>query len=214
MGVQKPRSNGRFASVDPASRKTEQVVQAAIDELLTIGTAAPTVVDLGTGAGPIALSMAVEFPGARVLATEVSDDALAVARANLAGSGSIARKIEIYRGRWFEALPVSERGRVDLVISNPPYIGAEEPLDPSVARWEPEIALRAGARGDEHLEEIATESCRWLTDTGLLVLECGSKQVSHLQALVRRLGFESTSRIVDLAGLDRGIVARRRILDG
>src|SRR5581483_11962387 len=118
--------------------ETEVVVEVAIRELRRIDSRRPLVADLGTGSGAIALSIAVEVPDARVWATDASADALAVARANLAGIGSpAAKRVRIEQGSWFDALPAAFRGQFDVVVSNPPYIAAHEDLPPEVVDWEP-----------------------------------------------------------------------------
>ena len=133
--------------------ETEQVVEVALRRAAAARRCrAPLVVDLGTGSGAIALSIAVEVPGADVWATDVSADALAVARANLAGlGGRAATRVRLVEGSWFDALPEAFRGQVHLLVSNPPYVADGETLPAEVADWEPPGALRAGphgARGD------------------------------------------------------------------
>ena len=115
------------------------------------GTTSFTVADLGTGSGAIALALASELPDAEVWATDVSDDALAVARANLAGVGSVATRVRLERGSWFEALPPELRGALRLVVSNPPYVAEHEvvELPADVADWEPRDALVSGPSGLE-----------------------------------------------------------------
>jgi len=129
--------------------ETEQVVEHALAELTRLRLATgkpPRVVDLGTGSGAIALSIAVEVAAAEVWATDASEGALAVARANLAGVGGMAAtRVRMAAGRWYDALPGELAGRVDMIISNPPYLARSEldDLDPCVARWEPTEALVA-----------------------------------------------------------------------
>src|SRR5438105_5970876 len=107
--------------------ETEQVVEVALAEARRLH--ARIAADLGTGSGAIALSLAAELPGVDVWATDVSADALAVARANLAGIGTFAAaRVRIQEGDWFGALPPELRGRLDIVVSNPPYIGDDESL--------------------------------------------------------------------------------------
>ena len=127
--------------------ETEMVVQVALAELAALAppSSRPTVVDLGTGSGAIALSIALEAPQAHVWATDVSSDALDVARANLAGLGTLAAsRVRLGLGSWFDPLPPLLKGHVQLVVSNPPYIADDEELPPEVADWEPRQALRAG----------------------------------------------------------------------
>ena len=120
--------------------ETEVVAQVAIDEAARLGQPAraaatrgraprpnDVVADLGTGSGALALALASELPDAEVWAADVSDDALAVARANVAGIGSAAAtRVRVARGSWFDALPTELRGRVRIVVANPPYVAEHE----------------------------------------------------------------------------------------
>ena len=108
--------------------ETETVVEVALGELRELGLCRPPVlVDLGTGSGAIALSLAVEVGGSEVWATDVSAEALAVARANVAGLGSRGgTRVRLTQGSWFSALPDELEGRVDVAVSNPPYVGEAE----------------------------------------------------------------------------------------
>ncbi len=127
--------------------ETEVVAGVAID--LARGLPRPMVVaDLGTGSGAIGLSLADELPvdGTTVWLTDASDDALDVARANLAGLGRRAANVRIAGGHWFDALPTGTS--LDLVVSNPPYVASgSADVAPSVVAWEPHEALFAGADG-------------------------------------------------------------------
>src|SRR6056297_2247258 len=127
--------------------ETELVVDAALDKLAGIGPTR-TVADLGTGSGAIGLSLAVELPrrGTTVWITDASNDALDVARANLAGIGPAAANVRVAAGSWFEALPAEVS--FDVIVSNPPYVAADSPdLEPTVRDWEPLDALLSGDDG-------------------------------------------------------------------
>ncbi|HUQ38940.1 MAG TPA: peptide chain release factor N(5)-glutamine methyltransferase [Acidimicrobiales bacterium] len=191
--------------------ETEQVVEVAMEELARVRPAegAPVVVDLGTGSGAIALSFAAEAPGAEVWATDCSPDALAVARANLAGNaGRGAGHVHLVEGAWFGALPPGLRGHVNLVVANPPYVGDGEDLPPEVADWEPRGALRSGPIGTECLFEIVDEAPAWLTRPGALVLELAPAQAPAVVEHARAAGFTDVSVHPDLAGHDRTVAAR------
>jgi release factor glutamine methyltransferase len=195
--------------------ETEVVAGAAIDELTrrraATGSGAPRLraVDLGTGSGAIALSIAAECDGVDVWATDRSPDAVAVARANLAGLGRRGTAVAVVEGSWFDALPPDLAGTVDLIVSNPPYVGEAEVLPSEVADWEPGGALVAGPRGLEDLELIVDASTRWLVATGALVLELAPHQASAIAARARAAGFAEVEVLADLAGRDRAVVARR-----
>ncbi len=195
--------------------ETEQVVEHAIAELtrLRLRTGKPPrVVDLGTGSGAIALSIAVEVAGAEVWATDASEAALTVARANLAGIGGMAAtRVRIVSGSWYEALPPELAGRVDMVVSNPPYLAQSElaDLDPAVARWEPTGALVAGPTGTEAITEVIAGARRWLRDPGAVVVELAPPQAEVAVAQALDAGFARAVVLPDLAGRPRALVASR-----
>lgn len=190
--------------------ETEMVAGLALDELDRLRpNGGGTVVDLGTGSGAIGLSIVVERPQvSRVLLTDESGDALAVARANLGGLGLVGRSVEICSGSWFEAVPERYLGECDVVVSNPPYVPTEEVLPTSVADWEPSSALLAGADGLDDLRAILVDAARWLRPQGALVLEMGAQQTAIVASEADALGF-STEIYTDHANLDRAVVARK-----
>ena len=191
--------------------ETELVAEVAID--LARRQPFPIVVaDLGTGSGAIGLSLAVELPldGVTVWLTDVSPDALDVARANLAGIGRPAVNVRMGAGSWFDALPAELLGHLDLVVSNPPYIAPDDPeLDASVREWEPAVALFADDRGLEAFCRLAGAAMSWLAPGGWLVLEIGARQGDDVQDLLTAAGLVDVGIRPDLAGLDRIAVARR-----
>ena len=190
--------------------ETEVVVEVAIRELRRVDSQRPLVADLGTGSGAIALSIAVEVPSARVWATDASEDALVVARANLAGIGSPAAvRVRMVRGRWFDALPGAFRGQFDLVVSNPPYIATDEVLPAEVADWEPHSALVAGPAGTEAIAAVVAGAPPWLAPEGAVVVEIAPHQAEQAMALARNAGFGEVEVRPDLNGRARVLVARR-----
>ena len=191
--------------------ETEQVTELALAELRRLAGTPPVVVaDLGTGSGAIALSVAKEVVTAEVWASDISADALALARANLAGLGRPAARVRLVEGDWFAALPAELAGRFDLVVSNPPYVAESDELPPEVAHWEPKGALVAGPTGREHLERIVSEATAWLSPTGSLVLELAPTQAPAVVAAAGGAGFTDIEVHPDLAGRPRVLVARRR----
>lgn len=189
--------------------ETETVVEVAIEELGRLGTPSPLVVDLGTGSGAIALSVAAEVPGARLYATDSSPEALAVARANLAGAGSrVATRVLLAVGTWFAALPPEVAGSVDMVVSNPPYVAEDEVLPDEVARWEPPEALVAGPTGLEAVAAILESAPAWLARPGSVVVEIAPHQAEEASALARRAGFADVQVRPDLADRPRTLVGR------
>jgi release factor glutamine methyltransferase len=189
--------------------ETEVLVERALAECDRLG--ASTVVDLGTGSGAVALSLAVERPRlGQIWATDVSEEALAVARANLAGVGRAAGRVRLVHGSWFEALPGQLRGAVDVVVSNPPYVADAEmaELPAEVRDWEPHHALVAGSEGLDGVRAVVAGAPTWLARPGALVVEMAPHQTAPAQRLAREAGCTSASIWPDLAGRDRILVAR------
>jgi len=203
--------------------ETELVVERALQEAERLGgrrgrrapwTGTATeyaVADLGTGSGAIALVLATELPDAAVWATDASDDALAVARANVAGVGAAGARVRVARGDWFDALPSELRGALRVVVSNPPYLRDDEveDLPPEVVQHEPHRALVSGRTGLEATEQIVSAATRWLEPGGALVLEVDSRRAEESAALARAAGLGSVRIDDDLAGRPRILVARR-----
>lgn len=169
--------------------------------------------DMGTGSGAIALSIAHEVPNAEIHASDVSREALALARSNLAGLGRSATRVQLYEGDWFDALPDDLFGTLDVLVSNPPYVSPHYELPSEVANWEPSNALIAGSAGFANLEHIARASRQWLCPGGWLVLECGSDQAVRLHNLLVARGYTEVIIKSDLAGNDRAVMARRPLDD-
>jgi len=187
--------------------ETEEVAGLAVDEV----RARPgevIVADLGTGSGAIALALAFECPSARVLATDVCADALRVARANLAGLGRAARRVSLHEGSWFEALPDTARGEIDVLVSNPPYVADADVVPAVVDDWEPRRALRSGPAGLDALTAIVDGADDWVRPGGVAVVEMAPSQIEFIENRFGRLGW-STEVHVDLSGRERAVVARR-----
>jgi release factor glutamine methyltransferase len=194
--------------------ETEQVVEVALRALDAVAGQRPAghrpvVVDLGTGSGAIALAVASERVTTQVWASDRSADAVAVARANLAGLGRAGARVRIVEGDWFDALPAEVEGTIDLLVSNPPYIAADEELPPAVTTWEPASALVPGPTGLEAYEVLVAGAARWLAPGGALVLEIGHTQGASVAGLAVAAGLVDAAVHPDLAGLDRTVVARR-----
>jgi release factor glutamine methyltransferase len=203
--------------------ETEVVARTAIEESVRLGarrgehdpwggaTTSFPVADLGTGSGAIALALARELPDAEVWATDVSEDALAVARANLAGVGSAATRVRLQSGSWFDALPDALRGRLRLVVSNPPYVAEHEfpDLPADVADWEPRQALVSGPSGLEAIEAILAGARDWLDPAGgTLVVELAPHQADVAVGAATTAGFDDVGIVRDLADRERVLVAR------
>lgn len=188
--------------------ETELVAGLAIDALADLDRPG-VAVDLGTGSGAIALSLAAErWPHVQVWATDASSDALAVARANLAGLGRRAAVVRLAEGDWYAALPDDLRGRIDVIVSNPPYVAAGDSVPHEVADWEPRTALVPGPTGLEDIERVVTGAPAWLTPTGTLVVEIGETHGIAVERLATAAGFTQVAIHPDMAGRDRAVVAR------
>ena len=192
--------------------ETEVAAEVAIAEACRAGDAAFAVADLGTGSGALALALAAELPAAEVWATDVSPSALEVARANLAAMPPAASsRVHLAEGMWYEALPGGLRGRLRVIVSNPPYVteGEFAGLAPEVRDHEPVGALVAGPTGRESLDHLVAGGLGWLEPGGALVLELAPDQAGPLQAVAEAAGYDAVAVHRDLAGRDRVLVARR-----
>jgi release factor glutamine methyltransferase len=173
--------------------ETEIVVERVLARIA--GLEAPRVLDVGTGSGAIALAVADEHAGARVTAIDASEDALSVARENVARTGV---DIELVQRDLFQGLP---DGPWDLVVSNPPYIHEDEldHLGPEVRDWEP----RAAVVGEGTTEGVARAALSVLRPRGALVLETAGGRAEDVAELLRDLGYEDVRVTDDLTGLSR-----------
>ncbi len=191
--------------------ETELVVESALRSLQAVP--APLIIDLCTGSGCIAVSLARELPGSRVFALDRSGDALEAAREN-ARRHAVADRIRLLEGDLFAPLAELDlAGKVDLVSANPPYIRTGElaSLQPEVRDFEPEVALIAGPRGTEIAERIIAEAPGCLRGGGCLVMEMGMGQAGELKRFAAGTGLYSAIAILkDLAGIERVIVAKKK----
>ena len=201
--------------------ETEWVVECALDAMHDAGYARGgrngwtgtgtqyPVADLGTGSGAIALALAAELPEAQVWATDASSDALAVARANVAGCG--ATRVRLAEGSWFDALPADLRGQLRLIVSNPPYVSAAEweELDRVVRDYEPFSALVGGPDGFEPVADLIRGALDWLAPTGMLVIEMAPHQCERAVALATESGYARADIVPDLTGRARALIARK-----
>ncbi len=172
---------------------TETLVEWALEVLAP--AASPRVADLGTGSGAIALAIKRRRPDAQVLATDRSDDALEVARAN---ARALGLDLEFRRARWLDDMA----DRFDLIVSNPPYIAANDPHLPALSH-EPANALVAGPQGLDDLGVIAAQAPARLRPNGWLLLEHGYDQAAAVRQLLENEGFSQVSSRHDLAGVER-----------
>jgi release factor glutamine methyltransferase len=175
--------------------ETETLVEAALDVL----PQGARVVDVGTGSGAVALALKDERPDLDVVATDVSEDALAVARAN---AERLGLAVEFVHGDL-----LAGAGDVDGVVSNPPYVEDGAELAPEIVRHEPALALRAGPDGLDVLRLLVPAAAA--RGAEVLAVEVGAGQAAAVEALAGDAGFTRSERRADLAGIDRVVVAWR-----
>lgn len=179
--------------------ETELLVETAIAELKGRGLAQPRVLDLGTGSGAIAVSLALACPQAIVVATDASEDAVDVARRN---AQALDAPVEFLLGSWFDAL--ADQPSFDLIVSNPPYIHESDPhLGQGDLRFEPVGALTDGADGLGALAEIVAGAPQWLRAGGGLWVEHGYDQAGPVRGFLHEAGFKHIQSHRDLAGIER-----------
>ena len=182
--------------------ETELLVELALEHLPDTST--PSIADLGTGSGGIALALARECPHCRIVATDRSEGALTTARLNAEQLGLTS--IEFRLGHWFGPL---EAECFDLIISNPPYIAEHDPhLSRGDVRFEPRSALVSGHDGLQDLRLIAQSARRHLHPGGWLIVEHGYDQARDVRKLLKNEGFESVESCADLAGIERATRGR------
>jgi release factor glutamine methyltransferase len=185
--------------VTPAVLVPRPETETLVEQVLELAPAdsAHSLLDLGTGSGAIALSIAGERPGWHVTASDISPDALAIAQKN--SDNLKISNIEWRLGSWFEPVPGR---RFDFIVSNPPYIAAADPLLAALSA-EPLLALSPGASGLEALQQIVAQAPEYLLAGGSLLLEHGQTQAPDVQRLLRHQGFESIRTCLDLSGKAR-----------
>ena len=188
--------------------ETEIVAGHAIEAARAVRDRAAIVVDLGTGSGAIALSVATEVANAQVWAADISAGALAVARANLSGLGRAAARVTLVEGSWYDALPTWLLGNVDVIVSNPPYVAEHEraDLDAVVLDWEPALALFADDDGRECVRAVLDGAPAWLRPGGVVVVEMAPAQSAWAASRATGLGLVDVRIVVDLAGRDRAVI--------
>lgn len=185
--------------------ETEIVVQHVVDFLRANKSMKKIVFDIGTGSGAIALSIANESPNAVVYASDISIDALNVAKLNAKATDISVSQISFFESNLFDQCPNKLHGEVDVIVSNPPYIGLDEidSIESSVLNFEPRLALFSGEDGKDLYCRLISESKDWLKEDGRLVIEISPRHVEDMVEAKTDFGFSSLEIHKDLAGRDR-----------
>lgn len=167
----------------------------------------PTIVDVGTGCGAIALSLAAEVPDARIFATEDSGAARGWALRNLARTGL---RCTLLPGNLLTPLHPALGGGIDIVVSNPPYLSEAEweAAEPEVRRFEPKEAVVGGPTGVEVIIELLEQVRMWIAPGGWIVLEVGPAQALKIARVLEMIGYDPVTVSPDLAGRDRVVEGR------
>lgn len=190
--------------------ETEILVETALK--LIAAKPAPLILDLGTGSGAIAVSLAKEIRSAEISATDISEEALEVARANVR-CHNVEDRISFVAGDLFAAVAGM---KFDAIVSNPPYIrrGDIESLPREVRDFEPRVALDGGADGLDFYRRIARETPGYLSADGWIAVEIGAGMAEDVARLFTDAGFDEVRIEKDLAGLERVLSARAGCING
>lgn len=201
-------------SVTPAVLIPRPETELLVQETLREGgfEEGAVLVDVGTGSGCVAVTLATILGGMRIFALDCSQDALKVARKNAERHGVIDKIIWLEGDLLSPLMEYSVAGAVDAIISNPPYIAESEwaGLQPEVRAYEPRSALLAGPKGIEFHERLIHDSKEFLAPGGLLVMEVGQGQLPVVQRMaVEAGGYTGLQTVTDEAGIERVLIARR-----
>lgn len=191
---------GRRFSVRPGVLIPRQETETVVEACLRL-EGVRTVLDVGTGSGCIAVTLALERPDWQVLAGDVSEAALEVARENAEALGA---NVEFRRSDLFEAFAGE---KFDAIVSNPPYVAREEELPHEVRAYEPEQALYADEAGTALYRRLAEEAPAHLNSGGRLALELGHRSLAPVSKILESRGWRVEAVLKDLSGVDRCLVA-------
>ncbi len=191
--------------------ETEHLVEEALSILTKISfQQTPSVLELGTGSGAIAIALATELPSLFLIATDLSGDALRVARENAQAAG-VSDRVRFVQGDWMEPFLPAEV--FDLILSNPPYLSEADiqGLSKEVREYEPILALKGGEDGLEYYRRLIPQVPSYLKWGGWFLVEVGGTQASHVSQMIEASGqFQKVECAKDLSGIDRVVKAQRR----
>ena len=187
---------------------TEPLCQLAIEDAKTLES--PKVIDICCGSGCIGLTLAAEVHNARVVAIDISEDALSVARENARRLG-VTNRYSTSIGNALQK-PDEHLGKFDIMLCNPPYITADEmkELDKSVFDYEPHLALFGGTDGLDFYRNIAKNWVKMMNNGGRMYFECGYKQANDVAEIFKNLGMTDIFLAEDLSGIQRIVVIKAK----
>lgn len=175
-----------------------------VEKVLEISGTNSSIIDLGTGSGCLAISIALERPNFKVFASDISNDALKIAEIN---SRFHKTKITFIKSDWFSKI----NRTFDIIIANPPYISENEynNLPVSIRRFEPKIALTAGLNGLDSFKKIIKELHKYLNPSGMIFMEIGYNQKKQIEALFIKHGYQKINFFRDLSGTPRVVCVKK-----
>ncbi|MEO0048527.1 MAG: hypothetical protein RLZZ410_1486 [Pseudomonadota bacterium] len=186
--------------------ETELLVELALSHIQKASISKPHILDLGTGSGAIALAIAKNMPESHLTAVDISQDALTIAQENANFLG-LTHQVDFLKGSWFES--IARNSQFDVIVSNPPYIRAQDPhLSSGDLRFEPIGALTDHWDGLNSYRVIFKEAKKYLSPIGLLLVEHGYDQSSTLTELLESEGYQDIQIHFDLAGIARALSAK------
>jgi len=189
--------------------ETEHVVVEALEVAKEITDRPLRIIDVGTGSGCIAISLAKHIDQCKIAAIDISADSIVVTRKNIE-THEVGDKVKCFTGDLLEALPTGSQP-VHLIVSNPPYIGRfeTETVEDSVLKYEPELALFGGEKGTEIIQKLVNASEPMLLPGGRLIVETSPTVFDECLQIVESSGLELEKSVKDYAGLRRVIVAKK-----
>ena len=175
-----------------------------VEKVLELSDTNLSLIDLGTGSGCLAISIALERPNFKIFASDISNDALKIAEIN---SRFYKTKITFIKSDWFSKI----NRTFDIIIANPPYISENEynNLPVSIRRFEPKIALTAGLNGLDSFKKIIKELHKYLNPSGMIFMEIGYNQKKQIEALFIKHGYQNINFFRDLSGTPRVVCVKK-----
>jgi len=193
---------GRSFKISPAVLDPRADTECVVELAMKL-TPRGQFIDLGTGSGAIAITLCAENSNLTGVASDLSTNALAVAKHNAETLG-VSNQLRFHHGAWLEGI----QNRFDLIISNPPYIKQDDQLPPDVTSYDPHLALFGGLDGLDSYRSIAAQSASHLTLNGTVVVEIGLEQADNVVEIFAANGFQLVTKAFDIAQHIRGLAFR------